>query len=76
LFRNLRFLNNFPLKILEFAASYGKFRETCERTGRFLNKPEEIFEQFEIKSMVEKRLKNMIPGIMFHGKTSGKKHEF
>jgi hypothetical protein len=37
----LQFLNNFPQKILEFAANCGKIRGTCERTGRFLNKSNE-----------------------------------
>jgi hypothetical protein len=33
-----QFPGNFPIKIPQLAAMCGKFRETCERTGKFLNK--------------------------------------
>jgi hypothetical protein len=39
LVQKLQFMNNFDLRMMEFAAVCGKFRETCERTNAYRTSP-------------------------------------
>jgi HEPN domain-containing protein len=47
---------------LKFAAICGKFRGTCERTGRFLNKSNVYYEDlcYQSQQAVEKALKGLL----------------